>query len=86
MSVSDSDTFAHCPDASRNQFSAPDLSEIARGLDEDEQRELDADERASTSNNMDDTGESIHCAFLDIMQTICSVVEDSSPSRSYRRL
>ncbi len=38
------------------QFSAPDLSEIAHELDEDESRELDEEERAQTSNNMDDTG------------------------------
>ena len=86
MSVSGYDASTHRSDTSRDQFSAPDLSEIARGLDEDEQRELDADERASTSNNMDDTGEHVCCFPPDIMQTIYSVVEDSSPSRSYRRL
>ncbi|RPD54755.1 Josephin-domain-containing protein [Lentinus tigrinus ALCF2SS1-6] len=40
----------------REFFSAPDLSEIARELDEVERRELDEEERAQTSNNMDDTG------------------------------
>ncbi|KAH9942503.1 Josephin-domain-containing protein [Epithele typhae] len=37
-------------------FSAPDLSEIARELDEHESTQLDVDERATSSNNMDDTG------------------------------
>ena len=37
------------------QFSAPDLSAIARGLDELEQS-YDEDHRGRSSSNMDDTG------------------------------
>ena len=38
------------------QFSAPDLSRIAEGLDEDERQQLDESERATGSTNMNDTG------------------------------
>ena len=56
MLVRDLGASWHRADLSSEQFSAPDLAEIARELDKDEQRELDEGERAQTSNNMDDTG------------------------------
>lgn len=65
------------------QFSAPDLSEIARELDEHEQRELDQNERATTSNNMDDTG-AYHCAIYRDNASL-TVIQVSSQCRCSRR-
>lgn len=44
------------PNESFSQFSAPDLSEIARNLDELEAENLEDTDPGATSHNMDDTG------------------------------
>ena len=56
MLVSDLAKSGIHPDFSPLQFSAPDLSAIARGLDEDERQQLDDGGRTEVSMNMDDTG------------------------------
>ncbi|RDX42062.1 Josephin-domain-containing protein [Lentinus brumalis] len=61
-------------------FSAPDLSEIAHELDEDESRELDEEERAQTSNNMDDTAHRPDAFRLPVDRQYCLLRGDQTES------